>query len=128
MQHGGYKAVDLLSAGATLAESPAVRELLEKSLGEDTAAAAISMLQSAKLDGDLGATVHDLLVDAIENESDVVWDGLIPGNEFDFPVQVSAYGGVYYVWALESDNMGYFLTLEDAVDYVHSSWNGAKEC
>ncbi len=128
MDHGAYKAVDLVSAGPTLAESPVVLDLLTTSLGENSAAAAISMLKSARLDGELGATVHDLLLDAIDNESNDVWDGLIPGSEFDFPVQVKTYGGVYYVWALEYDDVGYFLTLEDAIDYIHSSWDGVREC
>lgn len=64
------------------------------------------MLKSGSLTGNLGVEVHDLLADAIINESSIVWEGVIPGREFDLPVQVKSFDGVFYVSALEYSNVG----------------------
>lgn len=53
------------------------------------------MLKAGALIGDSGAEVRDCLADAIRNQSRVVWEGIISGTEFDFPVDAKVFGGVF---------------------------------
>lgn len=126
MEQARHGTVTLEAAGPVLARSRAVRATLRNTLNEPDVSAALAMLKSGSLVGDLGAEVHDQLADAIGNESKVVWEGSIPGSEFDFPVQVKSFGGVFYVWAMEYDDVGYFLSREAAVDYIRASWDGVR--
>ena len=126
MEQARHGTVTLEAAGPVLSRSAAVQATLNDALTGPDIAAALAMLQAGSLEGDLGAEVHDLLVDAIENDSTVVWDGTIPGSEFDFPVQVNSFGGVFYVWAIEYDKVGYFLSKSDAVDYIYGSWEEVR--
>jgi len=116
--------VDLLGACPTLARSRNVRELLKKHFGEDRAKVAIGMMRAGRLDGGFGDEIHDFLSDAIHNEAKVVWDGAIPGSEFEFPVNVNAFGGIFFVWAMEYDPVGYFTSRDDAVSYIFGEWGG----
>jgi hypothetical protein len=126
MEHARHGAVTLEAAGRVLARSKVVQTTLREALKEPDASAALAMLKSGSLVGDLGAEVHDLLADAIVNGSTIVWDGAIPGDEFDFPVHVKSFGGVFYVWAMECDDVGYFLSRSRAVDFIRGNWDGVR--
>jgi hypothetical protein len=127
MEQAGEDTVMLEAAGPVLARNETVQELLRRSFNTSDVVDALDMLSSGALNGDLGAEVHDLLVDAIENDSRTVWTGAIPGSEFDFPVHVQTFGGVFYVWALEYDKVGYFLSTSAAVDFIKSNWELVEE-
>ena len=64
--------VDLDAACKVLARSPVVRELVKKEVGDEHFPAALDAMRAGKLEGDLGATIHDLLVDAIPNDGTMV--------------------------------------------------------
>jgi hypothetical protein len=126
VEQGHQGTVTLEAAGPVLARSRSVKALLAKNLNPHDLLAALSMLKSGSLEGDLGESVHDMLVDAIENDAKIVWEGVIPGSEFEFPVNVQSYEGVFCVWAMEYDKVGYFLSQSSAVDYIHGNWGGAR--
>jgi len=52
--------------------------------------------------------VHDILIDAIRKDGNVVWDGEIPRSEIAFPDNVNSYYGVSFVWAMEYDPVEFF--------------------
>lgn len=124
VEQGHQGTVTLEAAGPVLARSRSVQALLAKKLNPQDLLAALNMLKSGLLEGDLGESVHDMLVDAIENDAKIVWEGVIPGS--GFPVNVQSYGGVFCVWAMEYDKVGYFLLQSSAVDYIHGNWGGAR--
>lgn len=126
MQQAHYGTVDLAEAAKTLARSRKVAAALRQELGEEDGKLAIALMLTGSLEGDLGDRVHDFLIDAIRNEAKVVWDGEIPGSEFAYPVNVNSYGGVFFVWAMEYDPVGYFLSRSDAVSYIKFNWDGVK--
>jgi hypothetical protein len=126
MDHSQYGTCTLEAAGLVLAQSEEVLATLQATFNASECAAALDLLRSGALVGQFGAEVHDLLVDAIENESRVVWEGVIPGTEFDFPVHVKSFGGVFFVWAMEYDNVGYFRAERDAVGYIRGNWHGVR--
>jgi hypothetical protein len=119
-------AVDLVEALPTLAESDLVRQALHKKFGESKLVLLLSMMSNRVLEGNLGDELHDYLADEIANEAEIVWESILPGYEDCFPVQVKGYGGVYFVWALEYDNTGYFLSTQDAIDYIEGNWDSVE--
>jgi hypothetical protein len=82
-------------------------------------------MKSGQLDGEIGSIVHDLLIDAIDNDSEQVWSGIIRTPHDDYPVKVNYFHGVYWVWAMECDPVGYFLDQGAAVDFASSEWGDA---
>lgn len=64
---------------------------------------------------DAGAEAHDFLLDEIGNHYHVVWNGVIPTEDDEYPVQIKRYEGVYLVWAMEYDDEGYFLCYVCAI-------------
>ena len=81
------------------------------------------MLVQGKFEGDIGDTLYNFLLDEIPNKAVVRWRGAIPGTEFDFPVSVYEYFGVFYVWALEHDRVGYFESEAEAKGYIFGNWD-----
>jgi len=82
------------------------------------------MLAAGEMTGDLGDAVQDFLTDTVVNDARPVWDGhtFDPNDPFNaerhFPVNVMEYEGVFFVYALEFDNAGYFTSLQDARSYA----------
>lgn len=103
-----------------LARKRVVQEMVKKEVGEQDYPAAIALMKQGTLEGDLGAKIHDLLSDAIRNDADVVWDGVMPGSEENYPIRVNAYCGVYWIWAMEYDPVGYFTDKRYAISYARS--------
>jgi hypothetical protein len=116
----------LEECGPTLTASLVVRKLLLTALGPTEAEPALRMLAAARFDGDLGGRLHDLLTDEISNESDTAWSGLMGSKDEPFGVYVKRFEGVYFVHAIEYDPAGYFLSVQDAVNYVFSTWEDVR--
>jgi hypothetical protein len=101
----------------------ACARLLE-SLGPIDGASAVEMINLSELAGDVGDSVHDFFSDEIENEAETIWSGTVcdpddqENSDTNFPIGVSEYCGVFFVWALEYDNAGYFLSQKDAMQYI----------
>ena len=120
MEQRSSSCVALDDTCVVLAKSRVVQDLVKQEVGEQDYPAAIALMKLRKLDGELGAKVQDLLVDAIRNDAGVVWDGLMGGAEDSFPIRVNAYHGVYWIWAMEYDPVGYFLNKRTAISYAKS--------
>lgn len=103
-----------------MAESEALESILAKEFGRPVAQAMRTMMRTGKLSGEVGDDLHDFFIDAIVNDSSTAWSGLINSSGEDWPIKVQEYFGVFYVWAMEYDNVGYFLSREDALSYVFS--------
>jgi hypothetical protein len=122
MEKASSECVDFQAAVCVLANSPIVQSLVRNTVGLDKLNAALTLMKSGQLDGELGSIVHDLLIDAIDNESEQVWSGIIRTPHDDYPVNVNYFHGVYWVWAMEYDPVGYFLDEGAAVDFASSEW------
>ena len=98
-----FGAVELISTLPVLARSKHACARLKKAVGKERGDAAVEMLKGARLEGSLGAEIHDFLLDEIANEARVVWSGLIfnPEDEdnvdLPFPVGIREYEGIYFV-------------------------------
>jgi hypothetical protein len=106
----------------------ACARLLE-SLGPIDGASAVEMINLSELAGDVGDSVHDFFSDEIENEAETIWSGTVcdpddqENSDTNFPIGVSEYCGVFFVWALEYDNAGYFLSQKDAMQYIMGTYD-----
>lgn len=119
--------IDLEATLPILGKGPKVIARLKEQFKGDRFAEVARMLKLGKFEGDTGDALHDFFLDEIPNEAVVRWEGAIPGAEFDFPVGVYEYFGVFYVWALEYDKVGYFETEADAKAYILGNWDIVKE-
>lgn len=122
MEMSSSDCVTLAAASKVLAKSRAVQALLKKSIGATRLPDALMLMKAGTLEGDLGAYIHNLLVDAIDNDAKVVWSGLIRQPHDDYPIQVNEFHGVFWVWAMEYDSVGYFLNKQVAISYANSNW------
>lgn len=119
--------VDLAEACKVLAKSRSVQALLKKEVGSESYQEALKLMKAGRLDGDLGATIHDLFIDTIVNDAVSVWSGYIYQDSDKWPVRVNEYHGVFWVWAIEYDSVGYFLDAKSAISYVHTNWDNVYE-
>ncbi len=106
-----------------LAESRAVQSLVKNAVGTERFREALVLMKAGKLEGNLGADIHDLLTDAIRNDAEEVWSRLIRQPHDDYPVRVNEFHGVFWVWAMEYDPVGYFLDLNSAINYARANWD-----
>jgi hypothetical protein len=127
MDQDSMDCVDLAAACKALVKSTAVQALIKKRVGAKNLTASLELMQAGKLDGPLGDMLHDFLADIIENQSTDVWSGLIAQEGDEFPVQVKEYQGIYWVWAMEYDPIGYFLDQASAEAFVRSNWDEVYE-
>jgi hypothetical protein len=122
MEKNSSDCVDLDDACKMLVKSRAVQALIKKTVGEKTLQEALRQMRDGNLDDDLGADIHNLLIDTIRNEAEEVWSGVIHQPHDDYPIQVNGYHGVYWVWAMEYDPVGYFLDKKSAISYAMENW------
>ncbi len=108
-----------------LARSEKALASLESVIGPKSMEAATDMMSKPELIGTLGDIIHDHFVDAIRNEGEEVWRGVLDyGDEETFPVMIRECERVFFVEALESDPIEYFSGLEDAKACVDLDWWG----
>jgi hypothetical protein len=127
MEKDGPNCFDLEQVSASLALHPAVQVLIKQSISDDQYDAAIQLMRDGRFEEGLGWSIHDLLTDAIRNDAEIVWSGLIHGSEDDYPVNVNEYNGIFWVWAMEYDPIGYFTDKEAAIAYAMSTWEEVHE-
>ena len=119
--------VDLAGACKILVKSQRAQTLLKEVISSDALTDALRLMEAGKLDGDLGATVHDLLLQAIDNQATTVWTAYIHEENDRWPLRVNEYEGVYWVSALESDSVGYFLDKSSAIYFAQFNWDNVVE-
>lgn len=119
--------VDLEGALTRLAENESFESVLVKEFGRPVAKAMHAIMKAGKFTGEAADSLHDFLIDAIVNDSTTAWSGLINSCDDDWPIRVQEYFGIFYVWAMEYDNVGYFLNKDDALFYVFSEGWDVRE-
>jgi hypothetical protein len=119
--------VDLAEACKVLAKSRSVQAHLKEEVGSAHYREALQMMKSGSLNGDLGASVHDLLANMIDSNAATVWSGFIYQDHEKWTVHVNEYHGVFWVWAVESDPVGYFLDKPSAISFARTNWDNVYE-
>ena len=125
--------VGLLDVVATLASSEYACNQLEEYIGGERGKSAVAMMHHGLLSGGLGGEIYDFFMDEIKNEAKYVWEGVLynPNDEdnpdSNYPVMIRDYEGVFFVSALEFDDAGYFLSFEEAEDYVFTNFVYVKD-
>ena len=124
-----FGATDLTGVLKRLGSNRHACARLLESLGPIDGVSAVEMSKLGKLTGDVGDCAHDFFSDEIENEAETIWSGTVcdpddqENSDTNFPIGVSEYCGVFFVWALEYDNAGYFLSQKDAMQYLMGTHN-----
>ena len=116
-------AVNLEKVLPTLLKSGSFHSVLCKQFDISAADQMVLMMRDGVFSGSAGDDLENFLVDAVVNDSEIAWTGLIKGNEDNYPVSIRNYHGVYYVSSLEEDDVGYFLDFESAKWYLEWNWN-----
>jgi hypothetical protein len=119
--------VSLEIACIRLSLRPQVQALLKSAVGNTQFTAALAMMKLGSLTGDLGATIHDLLLERIEAEAVQVWGGFIYRDGGRFPISVNEFNGVFWVLPIDGDPIGYFLDRDHAVEFVRVNWDDVHE-
>ena len=127
MEQGSSDCVQLAAACVLLSQSAVVQALVKKTVGAKNFPAALSLMKAGKLEGNIGDSVHNLLIDTIRNESNQVWSGFIHHPHDDYSLMVNEYHGVFWVHAMEYDPVGYFLDQDSAVAFARSNWENVYE-
>lgn len=127
MEQVSSDCVQLPAACVVLSESREVQALVKESVGAKDFPTALALMKAGKLQGNIGASIHDLLTDTIRNDSIQVWSGFIHHPHDDYSLTVNEYHGVYWVHASEFDPVGYFLDTDSAVAFARTNWDNAFE-
>ena len=127
MEQASSKCVDLNTACKVLGNDPALQALVKNAIGSKDTPAALRMMLSGNLYGDLGAIIHDFLIEQIINNSEQVWSGYILQPHDKYPINVHEFHGIYLVLAMEYDPVGYFLDKESAVSFARTNWDNVFE-
>jgi hypothetical protein len=120
----GYECVDMEGALARLAESTDAQRRVRGHFGDQDFEAALRAMRNGQLSERLGAEAHDFFADEIPNEGATHWSGSVQWGDGEcFGTQVRGLGGVYFVSSVDWENTGYFLSVEDAVSWIHDIWD-----
>jgi hypothetical protein len=96
--------------------------MLISKFGQRRLSGCLRRLRDGKMDDELGLELQDMIGDDAINSASTVWTASIRGGEELFPVHVQEYGGLYWVWAMDYDRVGFFTGLQSAIDYVYFDW------
>jgi len=98
-----------------------VADFLRSLLGNETENAIQDLLQE-KYDNK-GGIAYDLIMDIILNNSDCVHTCSAEGSAAGkFPVFILQLGPVFWVQAPDFDDVGFFSTKKDAIDFIKAEW------
>lgn len=112
-----FGAVNLTTASRQLITRAAVQDRVACDL-QISDLTIFSSVRPNQSNGDDWSIVEDYLNDLIANESTPVWASVIHASADDFSVSILEFQGVYTVWTPEHDPVGYFLSKDDALQYV----------
>lgn len=118
---GIAKTKNLVEVLPVLVGSKKLCDYLYEQFKVEDASSMIAMMRQDKFIGEIGDELHDFLIDEIANESELIWEGVILGSEDEFSIGINGYHGIYYVWAVEYDDQGFFVNIDDAKDYIISN-------
>jgi hypothetical protein len=114
-----------------LARSTHLRKRIREEFGVDRAKRMTRMMDEGEFEGDDGDALHDFLIDGISNDAVLVWetvsvDSYYDNPEWEWPIYITRFHGVYEVQSPECDPAGIFDSLEEAKSYVYSNWANAR--
>ncbi len=112
---------------ANLSQSLRVMNRLRRQFTTEQVLEVMGMLMREKLEGDLGEAAQDFLQDDMFNEAQVHWEGLVDAGHDHYPVHIKEYGGAFFVWAVDYEPHGFFLTFGAARDWVFRNWESVSE-
>ncbi|MEN6620137.1 MAG: hypothetical protein ABFD50_01100 [Smithella sp.] len=131
--------VTLDKALPVLVKNEELCNILQGKFGSSKADLMISMMKNGSFTGNIGDELYDFLNDNIYNESKNVWSGIIlkcdrielddpeRDDTYDYPVDICCYYGIYYVWALDYDETGFFLDFDSAKSFVFTEWDNVVD-
>ncbi len=106
--------VTLEEALPVLVKSKKLLSILRKEFGLSKAKVIISMMREGAFSGDVGDELYVFLIDQIHNESETMWNGVSMASDNEYAIGINGYCGIYYVWEVEMDEVGFFLDIEHA--------------
>jgi hypothetical protein len=112
-----FGAVSLNTASRQLITRAAIQQRVARDL-QISNVTVFSSAPPSQSDDDDWSVVEDYLNDLIANESTPVWESVIHSSADDFSVAILEFVGIYTVWTPEHDPVGYFLSKDDALQYV----------
>jgi hypothetical protein len=115
MQSKYFGAKPLEAVLPALATIESVQTALHDEFGERSAEI-VNKLKSGLPLLDCELSAYDIITDIVGNESAVEWSTAGLGSEDEFPINVMRFGTVYWIEAQEFDPLGYFETIEQAID------------
>ena len=95
MEQGSSDCVQLPAACVVLSESREVQALVKEAIGATDFPTALALMKAGKLQGIIGASIHDLLSDTIQHDSIKVWSGFIHHPHDDYALTIKEYHGIY---------------------------------
>ncbi len=124
-----YGQKDLEEVLNVLRKSKRAIEALSSNSGEELAKKFSSQTESSEEFDD----IYNFFVDEICNEAVEVWSGELV--EFDsysdeevyYPIGIKEYECIYFVWALEYDDIGYWLDEKSALSYAQLNWDNIRD-
>lgn len=101
-----------------LATNSDVINAIHDTLGEDAAEVTLQRMKAGLPLEEHDGAVHDTIVDLASNEA--TYQNIIQMG--DATINIMRFGPVYWVFALEYDDVGNFPSEEDAVAYAEFNW------
>lgn len=109
----------------TLRSKPRAIDALSSNLGKELADKFSSNSEvAAEFD-----EIYNFFVDEICNEAIEVWSGSLAqydsysDEEVYYPIGIKEYEGIFFIWALEYDDIGYWLDEKSALSYAQMEWD-----
>ena len=81
-------AVNLEKVLPTLLKSESFHSVLRKQFDKSSADQMVLMMREGPFSGSAGDDLENFLVDAVVNDSEIAWTGLIKGSEDNYPVSI----------------------------------------
>jgi hypothetical protein len=119
--HYGTKPLEALLPA--LVEDPVVSRALEEEFGAEKDRAVAELLMG-DLSGE-GGHAHDVISDLLSNEHETVEVLYGLGYAGAFPISIERLGPAIWIQAVEFDPIGYFDTVEEALEVARGEYDTA---
>jgi len=110
-----------------LAQNDQAYQLLCDEFGADRMEELYNVMDAWDLSSELGEAVRRIIVNEILEESELCWRGEMTVHQKRTGFRVKCYAGIYVIRTDEDREFGYFLSLEDARDFLQFHWSPLVE-
>lgn len=121
------RALTLSEIMPRMANHPDVERLLTNELPLHPLTNLLALMRLGQTEGVVGADLHDTMIDAIVNEAQTVWHGTRETEDDSYGFEVAEFGGAFIVRATELDDVGYFVSRDDAIRYIIAEYRDVTE-